>query len=195
MGKIPGNGHKGGGNLLRVFIGVEMPASVQEEIHRIQDELRRLDLFQGVYVKPELAHLTLQFIGYIEPIALVPIKNVLKAIDFSPVTVHLGRVGVFGNRNIIKVIWVNVVGNEIVRLAQQIEQSLSLGVAAPQRAFQSHVTLARVKEVTDVEAVYKAVETILVKPISFTVDEFVLKHSTLTAEGPVYVDLERYKAS
>lgn len=183
-----------GKNLLRVFIAIDMPAVVKNEIRKIQGELKKHDLFRGTYVDPEHAHLTLQFIGYVEPLALGPIKKLLESIAFSPIHARLDGVGAFENKMFIKVVWVNIEGQGIVELAHAIEKVLSLGTVARKRPFQSHVTLARVKQIDDVEALRKLLTTITVEPVSFTIDEFVLKQSTLTEQGPIYVDLETYEA-
>ncbi|MBU1008160.1 RNA 2',3'-cyclic phosphodiesterase [Candidatus Dependentiae bacterium] len=192
MGSSNNDGN-GGRTLMRVFVAIEMPEIVKEEIGRVQDVLRKHNLFQGTYVNPEHAHLTLQFVGYIEPVALAPIKKLLGSISFHPIQAKLGCVGTFGSEMVIKVIWLDVEGKGIVDLVHEIEKALSLGTVARKRAFQSHVTLARVKESSDVGELRETINEICVEPIPFTIDEFVLKQSTLTEQGPIYVDLEHYE--
>jgi len=185
-------------SLLRVFVAIEMPEKVKREIEKIQNALRRLDLFDGKYVKPEHAHLTLQFIGYVEPQALGIIKNLLKTVTFRPIQAKLGRIGAFGNQMFIKVVWLGVEGIGLTTLARDIEQALAVededNKPVRKRPFQSHVTLARVKKAGDVNLLRGALESLSVEPISFAIDEFVLKQSHLSSDGPIYVDLERYVA-
>jgi len=175
-----------------------MPEKVKREIEKIQNALRRLDLFDGKYVKPEHAHLTLQFIGYVEPQALGIIKNLLKTVTFRPIQAKLGRIGAFGNQMFIKVVWLGVEGIGLTTLARDIEQALAVededNKPVRKRPFQSHVTLARVKKAGDVNLLRGALESLSVEPISFAIDEFVLKQSHLSSDGPIYVDLERYVA-
>jgi len=195
MGKTPTNDDTSSKSLLRIFVAIEMPETVREEIRAIQKTLRKLDLFCGTYVNPDHAHLTLQFIGYVEPIALGPIKKLLKKVVFKPIKAQLDGIGAFGNEMVIKVIWLDIEGQRIVDLAHEIEKVLSLGTVERKRPFQSHVTLARVKQVDDVTILRGALETITVEPIDFTINEFVLKQSTFTSQGPIYIDLEHYEAT
>ena len=190
--KVKGNND--GKNLLRIFIAIDMPRAVKDEIREIQGTLRDLDLFRGTYVDPEHVHLTLQFVGYVEPVALAPIKKLLQGVSFKPIEAKLGNVGAFGREAFVKVIWLDLVGSGIVELAHKIEKVLSLGTLERKRPFQSHITLARVKDSRDSLVLRAALETIVVEPVSFIVNEFVLKQSTLTSEGPVYIDIERYEA-
>lgn len=193
MGEKPSGNNEGSSKgLLRVFIAIDMPKAVRDEIGRLQKTLYKLDLFEGTYVNQEHAHLTLQFIGYIEPVALAPIKKLLATVSFKPIKAKLGAVGAFGNRMFIKVIWLELVSPEIIALTHDIEKVLSLGTLKRKRPFRSHVTLARVKKVSDLLLLRAALETIKVEPISFTIKSFVLKQSTLTSQGPIYIDLERY---
>jgi len=221
----------GGENLLRVFVAIDMPASVKQEIGRIQEVLKKKHLLgrfskevtrEVVYVQPKNAHLTMQFIGYIEAVALMPIKKLLKSVFFKPMTVELGHVGVFGKGDAMRVVWLDMVSpqpaadtravgfNPLTELAQRIEKALSMGTLNRKRPFQAHVTLARVRRVARsqqsdkgadkevvkeiLEEVVKNLSQVKVTPISFSVNEFLLKQSTLTRTGPIYVTLEKYRA-
>lgn len=178
--------------LIRVFVSVDMPEIVKKEVRKLQVKLKKLGLFEGKYVDPEIAHLTLKFIGYIEPVALMPIKKMLNSVEFEPIQARLGKVGAAGNHNSIRIIWLDILGEEIEKLAHKIEKSLSLGAVSLRRSFQAHVTLVRVKKTQDAVALRHALRTISVAPISFQINKFVLKQSSLTNDGPVYIDLEEY---
>lgn len=185
-------------SLLRVFVSIDMPESVQQEVARIQRELKRLDLFYGSFVKPEMAHLTLNFIGYIEPSFLSKIKGVLKDISFQPIKVRLGSVGSFGEGPEVRVIWLDLISPEIAQLAHKIEDSLAKALKVARvpsnrtRTFQSHITIARVKITKDAVQLREALSRILVSPTEFTIVQFKLKQSILTAQGPVHIDLASY---
>jgi 2'-5' RNA ligase len=182
-------------NLLRLFVAIEMPGEVKDEIERIERELKKMDLFDATYVKPEVAHLTLQFVGYIEPSALAPIKKILQSIKFAPIKAETGKVGFFGDKNFIKIIWLEVVSQAIVNLANKISKGLSLESNNRSHPFHSHVTIARIKSVKDRKRLIEALANLETNPVTFASDEFELKQSVLTPEGPIYIDLERYKAT
>jgi len=179
--------------LLRMFVAVQIPDSIKKEIEIVQRKLRKLDLFAGTYVEPAHAHLTLKFIGYVEPLALPPVKELLKSVYFRPITVKSGRLGCFESRGSIKVIWLGLKGEGLVELAESIDGALSLKRTPKDKEFHAHVTVARVKTCSDIKKLRNELEAIDVPEQNFTVDKFDLMQSTLTPEGPVYVCLESYE--
>lgn len=193
MGQILSDSESGQ-NLLRLFVAIDMPREVVREIVRVQAELQRAKLFSARYVDSRQAHLTLQFIGYVEPSLLGPIKKILDSVTFTPFEFTLGELGFFGE-DAIKVVWLKAIGEKIPLLAQRIEEGLSLGAKEKGRPFHPHVTVARVRSSRSMGRAQRVLANIKVKPISFTVKEFVLKQSTLTPEGPIYINLQKYKAS
>jgi 2'-5' RNA ligase len=178
-------------NLLRIFVDIEMPRSVKEVLEKINRELETSGIIDGTYTNPDIAHLTLQFIGYVEPIVLPKIKELLSAVSFSPIEATLGNV-VLIERNVPRIIWLGVIGKGIVDLSKKIKDVL--GISDEGRAFDPHVTIIRVKETKDPVVLREFVKTIEVPPISFTIDEFVLKQSVLTREGPIYCEIEKFYA-
>jgi len=184
-----------GSSLIRVFVAVDMPDAVRKEIKRVQDKIKELDLLEGSYVDHEKAHLTLRFIGYIEPSALPPIKKILKNVKFGKIDACLGRLGAFGSKDSVRVIWIEVLSEQIVDLAKKISKELSFGKAQMQRPFQAHLTLVRVKNAKDVVQLKEELREIKIEPIEFSIDKFILKQSTLTSKGPIYITLENYSMS
>lgn len=183
---------KGGRNLIRIFVAIDMPTKVKDEIRKIQGELKEKKLFEGRFINPDDAHLTIQFIGYIEPIALPPIKKLLDPIKFDPISAKLGKMGTFGSNGFVRVVWLEIIGEGLLELAHKIEKALSIGTSSLHKPFQAHITIARVKKSEDFKALKQAVEEINVEPLEFKIDSFVLKQSTLTSNGPIYVDLKNY---
>lgn len=183
-----------GGTIKRLFLAIDMPDSVRAEIARVQEILREQDLFTGTYVQPCMAHVTLYFLGYVDSSAVAPIKKMLHGIPFLPLKASLGKLGTFGNGDLVRVLWLDILGEGIVGLARLVERELALGAPRVSDPFQSHVTIARIKSVKNMERFHEVIKTIVVAPLSFTIDEFVLKQSVLTQEGPMYIDLERFKA-
>jgi len=182
------------GGLIRVFLAIDLPKEVKNEIENIQRQLQKLDLLSGKYVDSSHAHLTLKFIGYIYPSALTPIKKVLKNIHFKPIEATLGNIGIFKEGDFIHVIWLDVIGEEIYDLANNMERSLSGGLVASNKSFQSHITLVRIKSMKDTDLFMEKIKEIKIKPIKFTIDRFVIKQSNLTQDGPIYSDIEYFYA-
>lgn len=181
--------------LLRLFVAIDMPESVKQEIHRMQSILMEDDLFVGPFVNYDTAHLTLQFIGYVDHAGLAPVKKLLRSVSFKTINAKLGRVGYFDSNGSIKVIWLEVIGDGIAALAEDIEKVLSFGVPSEKKEFVSHVTLARVKSVEKPVLLKEKISEIKAEPISFTISEFVLKRSIMGRGGSIYMDLEKYPAA
>jgi 2'-5' RNA ligase len=176
-------------NLLRIFVAVEMPPRVKEVFKKIRKELETSGILDGTYTNPDIAHMTLQFIGYVEPITLPKIRELLSKISFEPIKATLGKV-VLIERRVPKLIWLGIIGEGIVDLVKQIKNVL--GIPEEGRVFAPHVTIVRVKETKDPRVLREFVKTIEVPQVSFTIDEFVLKQSVLTREGPIYCEIEKY---
>lgn len=177
----------------RLFVAVEMPQLVIDEIMHIQRQLKKESLFTGNFVNSEHAHLTVKFIGDIALDQIEPIKNVLATIQSQRMQAQLGVLDVFYKGQFVKIIFIHIQCPELVKLAEQIETVLEPWVAKEQRAFVNHLTLARVKHVPDVQQLISVLPQITVKLITFTFDSFVLKESELTPQGPVYTEVKRYQ--
>jgi len=181
-------------HLWRLFVAVDVPQVAKIEIARLEKELKKLNLFEGKYVNPDVVHVTLKFIGYVEQNALTPLKQLLKTVYFKPFNVTLGNLGFFGNRGAVHIVWMNLIASQMKELAQNVQRTLSQMIPPDPRPFQNHVTLARVKSTVRPNALQEAIKNMSVQPVSWTVNEFGLKRSVLTPEGPIYTDIDMYRA-
>ena len=58
--------------------------------------------------------------------------------------------------------------------------------------FMSHITIARVRNVSNKPELFEYLKSIKPKKIKFRIDSFALKKSDLLSGGPIYEDLEIY---
>ena len=177
-------------NLVRCFIALELSREAISELERIQDLIKKKNLFYGKFTEPENFHLTLKFLGEIENSAVEKVKKVLEEIKFNEFEVTLGEAGVFSKRS-LKLLWVRVQGSGIWDLQKAID-NLLLGSFEPEQRFMSHITIARMKKVSSNKEFLEYIKAIKIKKIKFKVKEFFLKKSELTPQGPIYTDLGRY---
>lgn len=137
-------------------------------------------------VDPALAHLTLTFLGEVEPERLERVKTALPGIRERGYDLTVA--GVSGNHaRRPRVVWFAVQdGGKTARLAKAVETVLSpLGFEREKRGFTPHVTLARVKEFDpSLPGVIAGIADL--EAGSCTIDRIVLKKSTLTPKGPIY---------
>ena len=176
----------------RLFVAVDMPEAVTQYIERIQDALRRQDLFMGRFTKPEQVHITLKFIGEVPSCQVSGIGVVLQGIKVDKMKAQLGGLDVFAVGNKIKIIYIRVICPELTNLAKQVEDVLLAWCEREKRDFVSHATIARVKRVDDKQRLRKVVSQFEVQPMQFVFDSFVLKQSVLLSEGPIYKTVETY---
>ena len=134
----------------RLFIAVDMPSVVIEELKRIQKLLKKENLFRGRYVNPEHAHLTLKFLGDTDESKIPLIHERLKNIKHKKMKAHLGSLDLFtSSNNMPRVIFLSLICPELNDLAQQIDDALSDLFPSESRPFVSHLTIARIKEISD----------------------------------------------
>jgi RNA 2',3'-cyclic 3'-phosphodiesterase len=176
---------------MRTFISIDLPRECVNEIKGIQELLKKQVLFTGKYTEPENLHLTLKFLGDITDEQADEVKKRLSEIKISGFDCELGEIGVF-SKSFIKIIWIKLNGKGIFNLQKQIDEKLK-DIFKPEERFMSHVTIARVKIVSDKKALVDYLDSIKPKKIMFHVDEFYLKKSELKSEGPEYTDLEKYE--
>lgn len=173
---------------MRIFIAIDFEdhkyfENLQEQIPK---DLAKLSLASSF-------HFTLKFLGEIDKVE--DIKNSLKKIKFQKFKIEFSHIGFFPSENYIRIVWIGLKDNEkTIQLQQNVDNVLS-DKFKKDRKFHPHVTLARVKFVTDKENFVKKLTEIKVEKKEFLVDKFKLIKSTLTPEGPVYEDLAKFNFS
>jgi len=134
-------------------------------------------------------HLTLKFLGEVEPNNVDVILGILKDIKFNVFPVFLDSMGVFPAENYIRIVWVGLKPEDkIIEFQKNIDQSLSK-FFKKEKDFKAHITLARVKEPQDKKEFVKQLKTINVENKSIQIKNFKLKISILTQNGPIYENL------
>jgi 2'-5' RNA ligase len=203
---------------MRLFVAIDIGDDVRAAVAKLQQELKgRMKNQNGLkWVKPELMHLTLKFLGEADENRIDEICAAVeiacadkKAFEFS-----LSVVGAFGRP--AKVLWLGSeeISAELAKLAADLEQALEeLGFEKEVRPFSAHLTLARVRD----NGVDKNLRQLLKnytqvhpvrdtpkgdgrqgRPVSngvqipkISVDSVCLYKSQLTSDGPVYTLLRK----
>ena len=134
-------------------------------------------------------HLTLKFLGEVQPDNADRIIDILKKIKFESFFVHLDSVGIFPTENYIRVVWVGLKPEEkILELQKNIDESLK-ELFKKEKDFKAHITLARVKYPEDKKSFVEELKKIKVVSKKIDVRDFRLIKSTLSQKGAVYEDL------
>lgn len=176
---------------MRLFIALTLPDDLKRDVARVQDGLKR-NRMQVSWTRPEGMHLTLKFLGEVRETAVDVIRESLSnaVAGFSPFSVELVGVDVFPHLHHPRVIWIGAKdsGGSLARLQKAIERELAgRGFPREKREWTPHLTLGRVRLVTDVESFKRAVEEKKEETFgSFDVREAEVIKSDLTPSGAVY---------
>jgi RNA 2',3'-cyclic 3'-phosphodiesterase len=135
---------------VRLFVALQIPESIRYDYAALIDQLRRLDAKASPkkpkWVRPENLHVTLKFIGHIDPVKLDAIRAALAPVrSLQQVQLHFRMIGFFPNAQRPRVIWGGMEASEnLAPLAHAVDQQIStLGFPAEEREFTPHLTLAR----------------------------------------------------
>ncbi|MBK8985763.1 MAG: RNA 2',3'-cyclic phosphodiesterase [Chloroflexi bacterium] len=175
--------------MIRAFVAVQLPAEVRTELGLMVDVLAGQTAERSVrWVKPELIHLTLRFLG---DTAVANLPGITIALDragqqAAPFSLRLGSLGCFPNPQRPRVIWVGLDGDKqpLLALKQAVDTALQpLGWAVETRPFQAHLTLGRVNDGRQATGLHWRTE---VRPLAVPVTAVHLIESQLQRGGPVY---------
>lgn len=167
----------------RLFIAIDVPDDVRDSLSTVNCEIPG-----ARWVGTSAIHLTLQFIGDVQPETAVKIKKALSSVSFTPFPLTLKGVGHFPPHGHPRVLWVGLDScRQLITLQQQIETALAqIGISAEERGFSPHITLARLKEhASAAVAQFETKYCDLAYP-PFQVNEFILYSSALTPKGAIH---------
>lgn len=134
-------------------------------------------------------HITLKFLGEVQPDEAEKIANMLKKIKFNQFSLFLHDIGIFPTENYIKVVWVGIKPEEqIAELQKTIDECLSK-LFKKEKGFHPHITLARVKYPDDKEQFVEELKKIKIENKKIEIKDFRLIKSTLSPKGAIYEDL------
>jgi RNA 2',3'-cyclic 3'-phosphodiesterase len=184
-------------DLIRAFIAMTLPEPLADLVSKVQQTLKAQGL-RIAWVPPGNVHLTLKFLGDMEPADIDPIAAVMSecALRIVPLTFSAGGLGVFPHLQRPRVVWLGITGDlpRLIAFQQKLDAGLvALGkgrIKPDDRPFKGHLTLGRIKARLDSGILVNALrETGRVASQSFTVDAIHLIQSRLTPSGSIYTSL------
>ena len=181
---------------IRSFIAFELPAAVISLLDHVQQELKSLRLKAG-WVRPQNIHLTLRFLGNINPADIENIGGAMAdaVAECTPFTLTVGGIGFFPGIKRPRIIWVGLGGATAVLLEVQrnLEDRLAtVGFPKEKRSFKAHLTLGRIRQAVDPNTLGRAIEYCSdIGRQQFTADRIILFKSDLRPSGAVYSQLKQ----
>ena len=173
--------------LIRSFVAVSLPDDVSLRLEEYINTLR--PLFRVRWVRREQMHITLKFLGELEPEIIDDVKEALTPLKhFEPFTIELDTLGAFPNFRNANVLWLSGSrgAKELGRLSWRVNDVLleRSGLEKDAKKFRAHLTLARLKGETVSDNLINGLGTL--PHLQWSCSELVLMRSVLTPQGPVY---------
>jgi len=167
----------------RLFTALELPAGAGLAVASLRGGLPG-----ARWIPPENYHVTLRFIGDVEPPTAARVADALDEVRASPFSLTLSGVGAFGTRQPHSVYAGVNGGPALAELAGEHERLMRrLGLPPETRRFTPHVTVARLKGAAETEvAAWLAARSGFAAP-PFAAHRFVLMSSRASKGGGPYV--------
>ena len=179
-----------------MFVAVHLTDEIRARLASVQERLRRAQADVS-WVKPDNLHITLKFLGEVEPKRLDRIRTALTEVaqGVAPFSLEVAGMGAFGGR-VPRVVWVGAQAGsaQLTELARRVEDSLGrVGFPKEKRGFTAHFTLGRVRSPRNVESLLAALreepaEGFGAAPVGW----FSLMQSELNPSGSIYTELDRF---
>jgi len=176
--------------IMRLFIAIDF-SELRDYFVELQGQLpknAKLSLTKSF-------HLTLKFLGEVQPNDFETVISILKKMSFHSFSVFLDSIGIFPSENYIRVVWIGLKPDDnILELQKNIDDALK-PLFKREKDFKAHITLARVKYPEDKKQFLEQLRKINVESKRIEVKDFRLIKSTLTPKGPVYEDLAIFSSN
>ncbi len=182
---------------IRCFIAAELPQDLLQEIGRY---IRRIaEYSSGVrWVKATGIHITLKFLGEINPPAVEQVRDILPDIKqvAGPFDMTIRGSGFFPNRRQPRVIWLGLEHDpehSLFRLHEWLDRHLAdMGFEREKRRFSPHLTIGRIKGQEDLRPVFNFLDEHPFPEKTFRVDRLFFIRSSLQPGGAVYSTIAEY---
>ncbi len=174
----------------RLFAAI--PIHLSEDVFRSIASMRyALEGERIRWIPSENMHLTLKFFGNTPARKITAIAEaLLKATnDFPDFTLEINRIGLFGSQHNPRVVWMGFREEEpLYQLKNQITQELEkCGIYEDRQNFVPHLTIARIKKVSDKRFFQKVIDKHKNRFQQKTMaNELILYESVLKSTGAEY---------
>jgi 2'-5' RNA ligase len=181
---------------LRVFLAVELSSNLSQKVAGLQQQLRAT-LPTVNWVRPGAIHLTLKFLGYVNPAMVEQLLTALEPIGKSqaPITLEIQGLGVFPHIRRPRILWIGCTDDRhsLLNLVSHIDGVLEpLGFPPEEKAFHPHLTLARIKHDNSKVGGVLTHSGLLAQPRNLgalRIDRITLFRSDLSPKGAEYTSL------
>jgi 2'-5' RNA ligase len=186
---------QGEGIWMRLFVAIEIPSEIRGALAAFLKELRAIAP-QAKWVRADNLHVTLKFLGEVEPSKFAVVRTALAAMRFpQAVALDFRGLGFFPNEKRPRVFWTRMEASpNLAPLAADIDQAMhKLGFSLEERPFTPHLTLARFNPPGLPPKLLAAAQQNQSRSFgSLTTREFHLIESKLRPTGAEYTNLQSF---
>ena len=188
---------------IRAFIAIDLPLSIQQGLDQVIQQLMGPKTKAVRWVPSRGIHLTLKFLGNVQPGNLQAVIDVLKvvAISFDGFEFQVGKIGVFPNLRKPRVIWIGIQSPQNLHELQKAINLATqpLGYPGEDRPFSPHLTLGRASQHASFQEIQEVAETLSTFQVGtlgvVKANAITLFRSELLSAGAVYTPLSIVKLS
>lgn len=187
--------------MIRLFIALNIPQKIKEEIIQLRNSLIN-NPFDYKWEPPGKLHLTLKFIGEVDESLLEKIQAEISFIyEYKAFNCTFDRFGFFYSGNEPRILWLGLNINEkIFELVEMLNEKLvKFGIEKEKKKFKPHFTLMRVRKKLDKNFINSFVrwtpygENCKLPDTEFFADSISLIKSELYSSGSRYTEIKNYK--
>jgi len=183
---------------VRLFVALNLNDDVRAAISKYCDKLRT-EFPAARWVRPEIIHVTLKFIGEVANDLQTKIESALGEVHSdAPVEMVFRGTGFFPDARRPRVFWAGIeASSNLSDIAGQVESRLEpLGIVRETREFKPHLTLARITESRGIEKLHEALRRIGAMNFgTLQTSEMHLYRSELGRGGAKYTCLKTFNFS
>ncbi|MFQ6068388.1 MAG: RNA 2',3'-cyclic phosphodiesterase [Candidatus Bathyarchaeia archaeon] len=180
--------------LIRSFIAFDI--NNKEILRRLSEAQKRLTKTGAALklVKVENIHITMRFLGNIQPNMVNKIHSEMEQVVFTPFNVEIQGIGAFPTLRHPRVVWAGIQkgAEKLEDIFNQLEPRLRrLGFKPNSKGFSPHITVARVKTGRNKVELVRCINELASYEFGvLNADCLKLKKSVLTPKGPIYSTLK-----
>ena len=182
----------------RLFIALELPASVRRSVKDHIDRLRQeVPDVRASWTREENLHLTLKFVGD-TPVTKVEALSAAAqraANEVSAFEVSIGGCGAFPSHGQPRVLWIGIndASGELSNYFRALEDQCAIvGFPREERPFHPHLTIARLRQPHGSRRLVEIHKQAGFEPVPVNVRDVCLIKSELRNEGSRYTVISRH---
>jgi 2'-5' RNA ligase len=178
---------------MRLFVGLDIPPEVKDNLARFIDSLRPEASLR--WSTSSNLHITTKFIGEWRADRLEEMKTALATVQGESFSIAIRGLGWYPNPHSPRVFWAAVrADSSLPTLAKATEEAVAaIGVEKEKRSYSPHLTLARIDGSPNLAPIRQRVAALELDEFGqFRAGEFHLYLSQPTPRGSVYSKLATY---